>query len=213
MNRLTIGKLISMSVLVLCCLTGCSQQTGTLVDSRDGKTYKTVTIATQVWMAENLDYEMPDSWHYNDDPNQGPKYGRLYTWKAAKIACPECWHLPSEEEWIMLERHLGMSAEEIEIWYMRGEGMGIKLKSESGWEPDDVNNLGTNETGFNALPGGHRGYDENHSYVLLGKRGAWWSRSPDGRYSWRRALLYNKSGIDRDLATRTLGFSVRCVKD
>ena len=106
-----------------------------------------------------------------------------------------------------------MTAEEADIFLMRGDGIGTKLKSVSGWEPDDGNNSGDNESGFNALPGGHRGYDENHSFVLMGKRGAWWSRSPYDRYAFRRALLYNKSGIDRDPATRALGFSVRCVKD
>lgn len=94
-----------------------------------------------------------------------------------------------------------------------GEGLGTRLKRESGWKPDDSTAIGNHESGFNALPGGHRGYDANHLYVEMGTRGAWWSRSSDGKYSWRRALLYNQSGIDRDLATRTLGFSVRCVKD
>ncbi len=213
MNRIIMHKLILIIVLILCCLAGCSQQTATLTDSRDGKTYKTVTIGTQIWMAENLNYEMPESWYYDDNPENGPMYGRLYTWEAAKKACPDCWHLPSEEEWVILERHLGMSEEEAKIYLHRGEGIGTKLKSESGWEPDDGKNSGDNESGFNALPGGHRGYDENHSFVLMGERGAWWSRSPSGRAAFRRALFYNKSGIDRDPATRALGFSVRCVKD
>ena len=164
-------------------------------------------------MAENLNYEMPESWYYDDNQENGATYGRLYTWEAAKKACPECWHLPSEEEWIILERHLGMSEEEADVFLLRAEGVGTKLKSESGWEPVDGKNLGSNESGFNALPGGHRGYDKNHSFELMGKRGAWWSSTPTGRYAFRRALYYDKSGIDRDPATRALGFSVRCVKD
>jgi len=135
-------QLISRTILfiILCFLTNCSQKKNEFTDSRDGKTYKTVTIGTQTWMAENLNYQMPDSWCYDDSLSNCDKYGRLYTWEAAKNACPAGWHLPSEEEWRILERHLGMTADETEIFLMRGEGIGTKLKSESDWELDKKGN-------------------------------------------------------------------------
>ena len=46
---------------------------GTMIDSRDGKTYKTVTIGEQTWMAENLNYE------YNEGTAKSYCYDSLTT--------------------------------------------------------------------------------------------------------------------------------------
>jgi uncharacterized protein (TIGR02145 family) len=189
-----------------------AQSTDIFIDSRDSTTYKIVTIGTQTWMAENLNFKSSDSWCYADSQSNCENYGRLYTWEAAKIACPDGWHLPTEEEWRILERYLGMSEKEIEIMYMRGETMGTKLKSKNDWELDSKDNSPYDIFGFNALPGGYRLFLDG-SFVDKGKRGSWWSSTPDGKYAMRRSLFLDKSGIDCDAATRTNGFSVRCVKD
>ena len=77
---------------------------GSFIDSRDGRTYKTIKIGSQNWMAENLNYTTTNSVCFNKDASNCTKYGRLYTWAAANGAkvCPNGWHLPSSTEWEIL---------------------------------------------------------------------------------------------------------------
>lgn len=71
---------------------------GEFTDGRDGKVYKTVKLGYQTWMAENLNVNVSGSLCYSNEDGNCEKYGRLYTWTAAKEACPVGWHLPSQEE-------------------------------------------------------------------------------------------------------------------
>ena len=182
----------------------------TLKDLRDGKVYKTVKIGSQVWMAENLDFETDSSFCYNDSAEYCAKYGRLYTWTVAMNACPDGWRLPSETDFVNLIKAVG------------GEkGAGTKLKSTSGWNDDDgESGNGTDAFGFSALPAGagnagHYG-GMNHTTDFWGSTECGTENSPepgDGcayemYLDYRDADVYMPSYAAKDLV-----LSVRCLKD
>jgi len=147
---------------------------GTLTDLRDGKTYKTVKIGTQTWMAENLSYETSRSKCYDNKLANCEKYGRLYNWETALKACPGDWHLPSISEWEILNKAVGGDA-------------GVakrKLQATNDWED---NGNGTDEFNFSALPGG---YSSAGNFGDVGKVGYWWSASEDGAFSAYRLAMY-----------------------
>lgn len=170
----------------------------TLTDLRDGKTYKTVTIGDQTWMAENLNYETENSYCYDDDPSNCSKYGRLYTWAAAKTVCPSGWHLPSTTEWKTLFTAVGGSST-----------AGTVLKSTGGWYNDGN---GTDAFGFSALPAGYRYsngyYDDEGDDALF-----WSSTESTSGYAYDMYLYYYSDGASLYYDDKYYGFSVRCVKD
>jgi len=167
---------------------------------------KTATINNQTWMAENLNYESKTggSWCYVDLQTNCTKYGRLYTWDAAKTACPSGWHLPDTLDWNGLVTKAGS--------YSTAGG---KLKSTSGW--NSYSGVGsTNEFGFSALPGGYRygGYFEG-----VGTDGYWWTAdlalidSDCSDCASSRGLAYNRDVVSRGASSKSIGYSVRCIKD
>ena len=122
-----------------------------LVDARDGRSYPTVAIGGQCWMALNLDHGVVvadarprdasavEKSCYGNDPGSCRTFGGLYTWNESRQACPAGWHLPSREEWEALAAHLGTAT------------AGEKLKARKDHVPAFG---GTDEVGFTALPAG-----------------------------------------------------------
>lgn len=173
---------------------------GSLTDSRDGQTYRTVKIGTQTWMAENLNYETGNSYCYNDADSNCTKYGRLYTWASAKKACPEGWHLPSDTEIETLFTAVGGRSR-----------AGAKLKAQTGWTAYDGI---TNEDafGFSALPAGDR--DDNGGYDYEGSYAGFWSSTDyDSHNAYSMYLDYGYDYASLSYSNKYYGFSVRCVKD
>jgi uncharacterized protein (TIGR02145 family) len=195
-------------------------------DPRNGKAYKSIKIGSQTWMTENLNVgrfmngdsilecktygewrkaaenKQPAWCYYDNDPENGEKYGRLYNWytilDSRKIA-PYGWHVPSDKEWKALIFFLGDEKK-----------AGEKLKSKDSWNTHSfvsciscmnsrnqkneykscnvcknervvyvaVAGNGTNSTGFTALPGGYRNSDGTFDGVQ--ERSFWWTASETG---------------------------------
>jgi uncharacterized protein (TIGR02145 family) len=172
-------------------------KTTTFADLRDGQKYRSVKIGNQLWMAENLRFEIGDSWCYDDKKSNCKKYGRLYDWNMAKVACPAGWHLPTEAEWDSLENAAG------------GNVPGKKLKATSGW---NENGNGTDEFGFSALPGGTR--DTDGSFGDAGYAGYWWTATEGGSsYAYYWGIGYYGGYMGESSYGKGIGFSVRCIAD
>ena len=177
-----------------------NKKSGTFTDGRDNKTYKTIKIGNQVWMAENLAYKPTSGkyWAYNNDFSNVSQYGYLYDWETACKVCPNGWHLPSDAEWTRLTDYLG------------GENVaGTKMKSSSGWR---ANGNGSNASGFSGLTGGAR--VSSGRFSLIGSNGTWWSSTEgDSTNAWRRLLFYSDGNVGRYSQNKQNGYSVRCLRD
>jgi uncharacterized protein (TIGR02145 family) len=199
------------------------------VSDVDNNTYNTVQIGTQCWTQSNLKVSkygngdniptglVNSAWQnttsgayaiYNNDPVNDGLYGKLYNHYAvtdSRGLCPTGWHVPSDGEWTTLENHLGGSSV-----------AGGSLKSTAmqptpgGWYPPYTG--ATNSSGFTALPGGLRGSDGDFDYMT--NNGYWWSSSVmAGSRARGRKLHDDYSYVSGTSYYRTVGFSVRCLKD
>ena len=194
---------------------------GTFTDTREtpAKVYKWTKIGTQTWMAENLAYlpsvnDATDNsttvakyYVYDYDgtvvaeakaSSNYTKYGVLYNWTAAKVACPTGWHLPSSAEWATLETYVG------------GAGTaGTKLKSVSDWTTGG--DTETDAYGFSALPSGN--YNGSGFYNALDD-GYWWSATEYvATRAYGRDMDYYHANVDSYGNDKYYGFSVRCLQD
>src|ERR1035437_9372349 len=157
---------------------------GTMTDG-ESNTYKTITIGTQTWMAENLKVTK-----YNDStiiPNVTDvtawsnltmgavctyinttnadtikNYGRLYNWFAVNTGklCPSGWHVPSGPEWTILQTYLVANGYTYDDSTLVNH-LAKSMASTTGWSSSTTtgaigNNPSTNnKSGFTALPGGY----------------------------------------------------------
>jgi len=216
---------------------------GTVADT-DGNVYNTVTIGTQVWMKENLKatqyndntpipyvtdntqwaaLTIPGFCYYNNDAaTYKDTYGALYNWYTTvdvRSICPTGWHVPTDENWTILENYLIANGFNYD-GTTTGNKIAKSLASTSGWEYSTYTGVvgntdfavKRNATDFTALPGGCRQYDGTFDYI--GLYGYWWSAIDyDTPNAWYRFLLNYDRGIFRNYCDKRTGFSVRCIKD
>lgn len=228
--------LIILAVL----LTGCVKDQfdrdnmGTFKDSRDDSRYNWVRIGVQVWMAENLAFlpsvspsangSATDPYYYvygfestHTDSARTEfnfsQYGVLYNWAAAIKACPRGWHLPTDNEWKVLEKYLGMNESDAHaISWRNSGGVGGMLKDTSSLLWSGPNAGAANSCSFRAIPGGSR-YSHG-GFTSLGDVALFWTKTEtDSLFSWHRGLSYAGAGILRAAYYRSNGMSVRCIKD
>jgi len=204
---------------------GCGSGKGNNISS-----YKTTRIGDQVWMAENLDYNVTGSICDGDEFGYGNKYGRRYDWATAmalpsscnssecasqistkhKGVCPNGWHIPSNADWGVLMRFVNPSCGTFDTCY---GGAGTKLKATSGWSDYNGSSGGTDDFGFSALPSA-TGCSYS-SFPRVTDYGCWWiaSESSSGYASfWHMTYSGDYVGYKKGY-TKEASFSVRCLQD
>jgi uncharacterized protein (TIGR02145 family) len=171
------------------------------IDPRDDQKYRIVTIGSQTWMAENLNYKTEEGSKYYNDDNTYALFGRIYTREAAMNACPDGWHLPSQDEWIKLGMQVGLSEDNI-----YGIANIDKLKSKHAW----VQWFGTTDDyGFTIIPGA---YDQ--SYIGNFERALFWTSTLENMLPVRIEIYSNHSLDWPLLKDSDYPFSsIRCIKD
>lgn len=198
---------------------------GEMTDSRDGQVYKTVVIGSQTWMGENLNFEVANSFCYNDSASNCAKYGRLYTWGAAMDStakfstngkgcgygktcspsypvqgvCPEGWILPDTSAWYTLFSAVGGISVAGKI-----------LKTRSGWNGGDN---GIDSYGFSGFPGGQGNLANGFSN--MGNYADFWSSTENNIHgAYRVFIKYNSDGaVLSGQYDKSDGRSVRCLKE
>ncbi len=192
----------------------------------DGNIYSTVTIGTQVWMAENLktthysdgtsiplvtdnnvwgSLETPAyCWFNNDGATYKTPYGALYNWYTVNTAkvCPIGWHVPTDTEWTTLTTFLGG----ISV-------AGGKLKEAGTVHWSSPNTGATNISGFTAIPMSMRAGGNGLFDSIIYQSPFWSSSEYSSIYAWLRSCNYNNSEVLVGWGGKGYGLSVRCLKN
>jgi uncharacterized protein (TIGR02145 family) len=151
------------------------------------------------WTTQNLNVETVGSFCYDNSEQNCRRYGRLYTWESAQLACQSLgdgWRLPTNEDWRQMAKHYG----------------GVRDDSDDGGKAAYRALMMGGSSGFNAAFGGGRTADGQ--YARLEAHGFYWTASESDAasawfYNFGRALFLNRHNDGE----KVRAFAVRCIKD
>jgi len=202
------------------------------VRDKDGKSYKTVVIGTQTWMAENLAVAFYNSRCYGEVQANCAKYGMLYDWSTAmdlnpscnttsrycevrsnhQGICPDNWHIPNVLDWNKLLHYVdgttyNPNPDPFHEDYYESETAGIYLKAASGWDDGEGGDgSGVDKFGFAALPGGSGyGSDDEDGHTSYNTHYDFYSGGASGLW-WSNGYYNNPGNRDRDYYYRMNGY-------
>lgn len=192
----------------------------------DGNSYTAIAICNRLWTKENLHtahYRNGDTipqvtdraqwlslttgaWcYYNNDPANGPVYGKLYNWYAVndpRGIAPVGWHVPSDNELTAMVNCLGD--------FFTAGGL-LKEAGLAHWA--DPNTGATNSSGFTGLPAGTQEMNGGPFSNLTTYGYFWSSTAADATNAWYLTLSYDAAFTNLSGFDKKSGYSVRCVKD
>ena len=198
-------------------LTGLVRSEQVIVDDRDGKPYRYVTLGDLDWFSQNLAWQgtgIP----FKASKDAAPLFGSMYTWNEAVHGnvCPEGWRVPSQEDWESLAAAMngGKVLPFIDNW----AGLGAKasaeayLNSERMW-PYSPDNLHTNAFGWNALPLGYT-FSDGTTWSGMNSYGCWWSSmEKDAGNGFYRYIWYDRGDFPMSYTGKDdMRANVRCVR-
>ena len=172
-----------------------------VLKTKDGNTYTLKVMADgKMWMTQNLNMDIQGSFCYDDKDAHCAKYGRLYTWEAAKKACEltgRKWRLPSNEAWEEMIQHYG----------------GVRIESKQDGKEAYKRLIQGGDAQFNIVFGGNR--DPSGEYRRIEAHGFYWTATAyDSASAWLYNLGKNGQFVNRHQdSEKSRAVSVRCVRD
>jgi len=203
--------------------------------------YRTVQIGEQIWMAENLDYNVSGSQCYGEGETDGgsyqngewipkPKYspaeikaycdayGRLYNWATAMALPASCNTRTCASQ--ISTKHRGICPSG---WHIPSDAEWTTLIKVVGADKSGTNlkskngwilgGNGTDYYGFSALPSGYGTSDG--SFYGVGIECGWWSsfENAANNASNRSILFSYEYAIYNDFYNKSYLLSIRCIQD
>lgn len=183
------------------------------------------------------------SWYDNDEKGHRDTYGALYNWFAVGTGrlCPKGWRVPTDADWQVLVDHVGgktVAGGKLKSVQVAGgvradladvdelatggpvatastasEVPPLLRRTAPGWK--EPNAGATNETGFNAVPGGRRSYQNGRTvFQSKGSYGYWWTSSEvSSATAWYRLMYDDNAHVSRITVNKADGLSVCCIRE